>query len=461
MDYDLVVIGGGPGGYVCAIRATQLGLKVACIEKYNRLGGTCLNVGCIPSKALLKSSEHFYNAKAKFADHGIEFDGLKLDLPKMIGRKRGVVEQITQGVDFLFQKNKIERLEGLGSIVDANTVEVAGKTLKTKNIVIATGSKPNTLPGIVIDKKRIVSSTEALEWEEVPKEIVVIGAGVIGLEMGSVWARLGSKVTILEYAKSPISMMDKHVQRQIQKSLEEIGIEFVFETAVQSATNQGDKVEVLAKTKDGNEKTFAADYCLVAVGRKPYTEGLGLETMGIETDKRGFVTVNEHWQTKHPNIYAVGDVIGGMMLAHKAEEEGIAVAELIAGKPAHLNYNAISNVIYTYPEVACVGKTEEELKKEGIAFNTGKFNFAANGRAVASHEAVGFVKVIAHKETDRILGVHMIGPHVSEMIAECSLAMEYHASSEDVGITCHPHPTLSEAVKEAHLAATKRAIHSV
>tara|TARA_B100001248_G_C27394606_1_gene464647 strand:- start:2690 stop:4072 length:1383 start_codon:yes stop_codon:yes gene_type:complete len=457
--YDLVVIGSGPGGYVCAIRAAQLGLKVAIIERYKTLGGTCLNVGCIPSKALLRSSEHFWMADKHFAEHGIETKELKVNLKKMLDRKRNVVSQITGGVDFLMKKNKIERFEGHGSIVDKNTVAVGDQKLEAKNIVIATGSKPNALPGVAFDKKRIISSTEALELEEIPKHLLVVGAGVIGLEMGSVWARLGAKVSVIEYGSVPIPGNDKMVQKQLQKSLEEIGMEFIYNTAVKSAQVKGSSVELGASDKDGKDVKFSGDYCLVAIGRRPYTESLGLENIGLELDSRGFVPVNEHLQTKQSNVYAIGDVIGGMMLAHKAEEEGICVAETIANGRGHVNYDAIPNVIYTFPEVATVGKTEEQLKQDGIPFKTGKFAMAANGRAVAMGEGVGFIKVIAHKDTDRILGVHMICPQASELIAEAGLAMEYYASSEDIGITCHAHPTLSESFKEAALSALKRALH--
>ena len=457
--FDLIVIGAGPGGYVAAIRASQLGMNVAIVEKRATLGGTCLNVGCIPSKALLKSTEHYWQAKHHFSEHGLDVGSIKVNLGKMMERKNEVVKKNVGGIDFLMKKNKITRLEGHGKIVDATTVEVSGKTYTTKNILIATGSKPNDLKGVNYDNQRIISSTEALELQEIPKEMIVIGAGVIGVEMGSVWARLGTKVTVIEYGDVAIPGADKQVQKQLQKSLEEIGMTFQFGTGVTEGIVKGKKVNLKAKTKDGKDLEFTADYCLVAIGRGPYTQGLGLESVGIALDKRGFIPVDKHWQTNVPGIYAIGDVIGGMMLAHKAEDEGVACAELIAGKPGHVNYDAIPSVIYTFPEVASVGKTEEQLKEAGIPFNTGKFNFSANGRAIASGEAVGFVKVIAHKETDRILGIHIIGPMASELIAEAGLAMEYFASSEDVGITSHAHPTLSEAVKEAALSALKRSIH--
>ncbi|MEE6248771.1 MAG: dihydrolipoyl dehydrogenase [Bdellovibrionota bacterium] len=461
-SFDVVVIGGGPGGYVAAIRASQLGLSVALIEKYQRLGGTCLNVGCIPSKALLKSTEHYHQAHTEFSKHGIEVEGLKINMPQMIQRKREVVEQITGGVDFLIEKNNIQRFVGMGKLTGKNSVEVNGESLEVKNIIIATGSKPTPLRGLDFDKKRIISSTEALEIDALPKDMVIIGAGVIGLEMGSVWARLGVKVTIVEYGKTVLPGMDKHVQRQMQKSMKELGVEFVFGCGVNGGEVKKDRVYLTGKgASDDKEYSFEADYCLVAIGRRPYTDTLGLDNAGVEMDERGFVKIDDHWRTNVSNIYAIGDVVGGLMLAHKAEEEGIAAAEVIAGKPGHVNYNAIPGVVYTHPEVAVVGKTEEQLKEAGIPFNVGKFNFAANGRAVASNEAVGFVKIIAHKETDEILGAHMIGPNVSEMIQEMSLALEYKAASEDVGITSHAHPTLSEAVKEAALACTKRAIHAI
>lgn len=459
--FDVIVIGSGPGGYPAAIRAAQLGKKVAIVEKYNTLGGTCLNVGCIPSKALLKSSENFWKAKNEYSHHGIQIDGISMDIPKMIQRKRKVVEQITGGVKLLIDGRKIIHLVGHATIKSATEVEVAGQVYSTDKIIIATGSKPTPLRGVEFDKKRIVSSTEALELEELPKELLVVGAGVIGLEMGSVWARLGSKVKIIEYGDACLPGMDKHIQRQMKKSMEAMGCEFYFKTGITEGSVVGDKVQLAGKTQDGNDVSFEGDYCLVAIGRRPYTDNLGLENVGIALDQRGFIQVNSHYQTSVSNIYAIGDVIGGLMLAHKAEEEGIAAAEIICGKAGHVNYNAIPGVVYTDPEVAVIGKTEDQLKAEKIAFNTGKFNFAANGRAVASDEGVGFVKVLAHKETDEILGVHMIGPHVSEMINEISLAMEYKASSEDVGITCHAHPTLAETIKEAALAATKRAIHAL
>lgn len=459
--FDVIVIGSGPGGYPAAIRAAQLGKKVAIVEKYNTLGGTCLNVGCIPSKALLKSSENFWKAKNEYSHHGIQIDGISMDIPKMIQRKRKVVEQITGGVKLLIDGRKITHLVGHATIKSATEVEVAGQVYSTDKIIIATGSKPTPLRGVEFDKKRIVSSTEALELEELPKELLVVGAGVIGLEMGSVWARLGSKVKIIEYGDACLPGMDKHIQRQMKKSMEAMGCEFYFKTGITEGSVVGDKVQLAGKTQDGNDVSFEGDYCLVAIGRRPYTDNLGLENVGIALDQRGFIQVNSHYQTSVSNIYAIGDVIGGLMLAHKAEEEGIAAAEIICGKAGHVNYNAIPGVVYTDPEVAVIGKTEDQLKAEKIAFNTGKFNFAANGRAVASDEGVGFVKVLAHKETDEILGVHMIGPHVSEMINEISLAMEYKASSEDVGITCHAHPTLAETIKEAALAATKRAIHAL
>lgn len=460
-SFDVIVIGAGPGGYPAAIRARQLGLSVAIVEKYKTLGGTCLNVGCIPSKALLKSTEHYHAASAEFSHHGIEVSGLKMNIEKMIERKRQVVDQITGGVGMLIEGNKITRLEGHAKFVSKNQVEVAGELYEAKNIIIATGSKPAPLRGVDFDKKRIISSTEALELTKLPKELIVVGAGVIGLEMGSVWARLGSKVTIIEYGKTCLPGMDKHVQRQMQKSMKELGVEFVFDTGVTGAEVKGERVHLSAKNSKDEVVNFEGDYCLVAIGRRPYTDGLNIEAAGVELDERGFVKIDSHWKTNVDGIYAVGDVVGGAMLAHKAEEEGVAAAEVIAGKPGHVNYNAIPGVVYTWPEVAVVGKTEEQLKEEGVPFVTGKFNYGANGRAVATGETTGFAKVIAHKETDELLGAHIIGANASEMIGELVVALEYRAASEDVGISSHAHPTLSECIKEAALACTKRAIHSL
>ncbi|SDK64314.1 dihydrolipoamide dehydrogenase [Catalinimonas alkaloidigena] len=463
--YDVVVIGSGPGGYVAAIRCAQLGLKTAIIEKYATLGGTCLNVGCIPSKAMLDSSEHYYNAAHTFETHGIELKDLKVNLPQMIQRKREVVDQTTGGIVFLMKKNKIDELHGVGSFVDKNTIKIAkegGETqeIKTKNVIIATGSKPSSLPGVTIDKKRIITSTEALELQEVPKHLIIIGAGVIGAEMGSVYARLGAKVTFLEYFGSMIPTMDGTMGKELQKALKKLGIEFNFNHKVTSVENQGDTVVVKADNPKGESVTFEGDYCMVAVGRRPYTEGLNLEAAGLKTDERGRIAVNDHLETEVSGIYAIGDVIRGAMLAHKAEEEGVLVAETLAGQKPHINYLLIPNVVYTWPEVAAVGHTEEELKKAGRAYKTGAFPFKASGRARASMDTDGLIKVLADKETDEILGVHMIGPRAADMIAEAVVAMEFRASAEDIGRMSHAHPTFTEAFKEAALAATdNRALH--
>ena len=466
MQYDVVIIGSGPGGYVSAIRCAQLGLKTAVIEKYNTFGGTCLNVGCIPSKALLDSSEHFYNADKHFAAHGIKLDNLSVDIAQMIKRKNEVVEQTTGGIEFLFKKNKITSYQGTGSFVDKNTIKITkangeSETITATNVVIATGSKPFSLPSIKIDKKRIITSTEALNLQEVPKHLVLIGGGVIGLELGSVYARLGSKVTVLEYADSIIPTMDKGLGKELQKVLKRLGFEFLLSHKVTGATTKGKKVIVTAENKQGEAVNIEGDYCLVAIGRVAYTEGLGLENIGIELEERGKkVPVNDHLETPVKGIYAIGDVIKGAMLAHKAEDEGTFVAELIAGQKPHIDYNLIPGVVYTWPEVASVGKTEEELKASGKKYKSGSFPFKASGRARASMDTDGFVKVLADPDTDEILGVHMIGPRVADMIAEAVVAMEYRASAEDIARICHAHPTYTEALKEAALAATdNRPIH--
>lgn len=466
MEYDVVIIGSGPGGYVSAIRCGQLGLKTAIVEKYNTFGGTCLNVGCIPSKALLDSSEHFHNAKHRFAEHGIGLKDLSVDIGQMIKRKDDVVQQTTGGISFLFKKNKVTSYQGVGSFVDKNTIKVTkgdGKeeTITAKNVIIATGSKPFSLPSIKIDKKRIITSTEALNLKEVPEHLVLIGGGVIGLELGSVYARLGSKVTVLEYADSIIPSMDKGLGKELQKSLKTLGFEFLLGHKVSGASVRGKKVTVTAEDKQGKEVKIAGDYCLVAIGRVAYTDGLGLEHVGITVEEKGKkVSVNEHLETNVKGIYAIGDVVKGAMLAHKAEDEGVYVAEHIAGQKPHINYNLIPGVVYTWPEVASVGKTEEELKQEDIKYKAGSFPFKASGRARASMDIEGFVKVLADPDTDEILGVHMIGPRVADMIAEAVVAMEYRASAEDIARICHAHPTYSESFKEAALAATaNRAIH--
>lgn len=463
--YDIVVIGSGPGGYVSAIRCAQLGFKTALIEKYDTLGGTCLNVGCIPSKTLLDSSEHFHNAKHNFQEHGIEISGLTANLEQMINRKAEVVSQTCNGIKYLMDKNKIDVHYGLGSFVDKNTIKVTDKDgketqLSTKYAIIATGSKPNYFPGMEPDKKRIITSTEALKMKEIPKKLLVIGGGVIGLELGSVYARLGSHVEVIEFANSIIPTMDKALGKELTKVLKKEGFKFNMQHKVQSVTNTGDGVVLKALNKKDEEVTFEADYCLVAVGRKPFTEGLGLENAGVTVNNRGQVEVNDHLQTNVPNIYAIGDVVRGAMLAHKAEEEGVYVAELIAGQKPHLNYDLIPGVVYTWPEVAAVGKTEEQLKAEGKAIKVGSFPIKALGRARASMDTAGLIKVIADQETDEVLGVHMIGPRVADLIMEAVVAMEYRASAEDIARICHPHPTYSEGVKEAALDATEsRALH--
>ncbi|MFT6996886.1 MAG: dihydrolipoamide dehydrogenase [Cryomorphaceae bacterium] len=463
-QYDVVIIGSGPGGYVCAIRCAQLGMKTAIIEKYSTLGGTCLNVGCIPSKALLDSSEHYFKALHEFAEHGIELKDLKVNLPQMIKRKAEVVDQTTKGIDFLMKKNDITVLHGMGSFIDKETVKVSSdegdKEIKAKRIVIATGSKPNFFPGMEPDKDRIITSTEALELLEVPKKMVVVGGGVIGLELGSVYARIGSEVTVVEFTDGIISTMDRTLGKELAKVLKKEGVKFNFNHKVQKVENTGKGVKVTALDKKGAEVTFEADYCLVSVGRKPYTQGLGLENAGLTTDDRGRIDVNDQLRTKVDNIYAIGDVVRGAMLAHKAEEEGVLVAEVMAGQKPHINYKLIPNVVYTWPEVAGVGYTEEELKADGKEYKTGTFPMRALGRARASGDTHGLVKILADKETDEILGVHMIGPRVADLISEGVVAMEYRASAEDIARMSHAHPTYSEAVKEAALAATEdRAMH--
>jgi dihydrolipoamide dehydrogenase len=465
MEFDVTVIGSGPGGYVAAIRCAQLGLKTALIEKYSTLGGTCLNVGCIPSKAMLDSSEHYHNAAHTFSTHGIELSNLKVNLGQMINRKNEVVQQTCDGIQFLMKKNKVTVFQGWGSFIDKNTIQIKGetetKTITTKNTIIATGSKPASLPGLDIDKKRIITSTEALNLPEVPKHMIVIGGGVIGMELGSVYARLGAKVSVVEYMGSIIPTMDATMGKELKKSLEKLGFEFFLGHKVESATVKGKTVTVVAENMKTNEKVeIKADYCLVSVGRKAYTDGLGLENIGLTTDERGRVLVDDHLQTSVPGIYAVGDVVRGAMLAHKAEEEGTFVAETIAGQKPHINYLLIPGVVYTWPEVAAVGYTEEELKKQGRAYKVGSFPFKASGRARASMDTDGVVKVLADKTTDEILGVHMIGPRVADMIAEAVVAMEFRASAEDITRMSHAHPTFTESFKEACLAATdNRAIH--
>ncbi len=465
-SFDVVVIGSGPGGYVCAIRMAQLGFKTAIVEKYNTLGGTCLNVGCIPSKALLDSSERYHQTVHSHQNHGINVKDVKLDFKTMVSRVQKVVSDTCGGVKFLMDKNKIQVFTGHGSFKDKNTILVKGEkdtiTLTTKNTVIATGSKPSSFPGMEIDKKRVISSTEALKLKEVPKHLIVIGGGVIGLELGSVYRRLGAEVSVVEYADGIISMMDKELGRNLQKVLKKDGINFYTSHQVANVSTKGKEVIVKAKDlKKDKDLELKGDYCLVSVGRRPYTEGLGLENIGLKTDERGRVEVNNHLQTSVDNVYAIGDVVKGAMLAHKAEEEGVFVAEQLAGQRPHLNYDLIPGVVYTWPEVASVGKTEEELKSAGIKYKKGSFPFKALGRARASDENDGLIKVLADTNTDEILGVHMIGPRCADLIAEAVLAMEYRASAEDIARTCHAHPTYTEAFKEACLAATEnRALHS-
>ena len=463
-NFDVIVIGGGPGGYVCSIRAAQLGLKTACVESRGTLGGTCLNVGCIPSKSLLNMSESYHKAHKEFQSQGIEFSDLKLNLDKMMSSKNKSVQTLTKGIEFLFKKNKVTYLKGKGVLFSENDVVVyegeKKTSYKSKNIVLATGSAPSSLPGIEIDEQNIVSSTGALEFKEVPKNFAVIGGGVIGLEMGSVWSRLGSNVTVLEYLDHITPGMDKEVSSEFLKILTKQGIKFKLSSKVTAVTNKGNQVEVSFENNQTSQKeAMLVDKVLVAVGRKPYTEGLNLNKLGIKKDPQGRIEVNEKLQSSIKNIYAIGDIIKGPMLAHKAEEEGIAVAEIIAGQAGHVNYNTIPGVIYTSPEVAVIGKTEEELKKENINYKVGKFPFLANSRAKVNNEPDGFVKILAESKTDRVLGVHMIGPHTGDLIAEMGLAMEFGASAEDIARTCHAHPTYTEAVKEAALAVDKRAIH--
>ena len=463
--YEVIVIGSGPGGYVCAIRCAQLGMKTAIIEKYDTLGGTCLNVGCIPSKALLDSSEHFHNAKHNFEEHGIKISNLKPEISQMIERKNKVVEQTCQGVKFLMDKNKIEVFYGIGSFVNKNTIKITDKSgsekqIEGKNIVIATGSKPNYFPGMEPDKKRIITSTEALNLKEIPKKVLVIGGGVIGLELGSVWTRLGTQVEVIEFAPSILPTMDGTMGKELTKVLKKEGMKFHLEHKVQQVKNTGKEVKLRALNKKNEEVIFDADYCLVAVGRKPYTEGLNLAEIGITVNERGQINVDQNLQTGIANIYAIGDVVKGAMLAHKAEEEGVFVAEKIAGQLPHINYNLIPGVVYTWPEVAAVGKTEEELKAAGVDYKVGSFPIKALGRARASMDTAGLIKILASAETDEVLGVHMIAPRAADLIMEAVTAMEYRASAEDIARICHPHPTYSEAVKEAALDATeKRALH--
>ena len=463
-NFDIIVIGGGPGGYVCAIRAAQLGLKAACIESRGALGGTCLNVGCIPSKSLLNLSENFHKAKKDFNQQGIEIEGIKLNIEKMMSNKNKSIQVLTKGVEFLFKKNKVTYIKGKGVLFSKNDIVVYENNKKTnyksKNIVIATGSAVTSLPGIEIDEKNIISSTGALSLNKVPKKLAIIGGGYIGLEMGSVWSRLGSEVTVIEYLDYITPGMDREISNEFKKILTKQGIKFKMGSKVNSVKNTSTGVSInYTNIKDSKDETLDFDKVLVSVGRKPYTEGLNLTKVGVKKDSKGRIEVNEKLQTSIKNIYAIGDVIKGPMLAHKAEEEGIAVAEILAGQAGHVNYDVIPGVIYTSPEVATVGKTEEQLKQEKKTYKVGKFPFLANSRAKVNNETEGFVKILADSKSDKVLGVHIIGPHCGDMIAEMALAMEFGASAEDIARTCHAHPTHTEAIKEAALAVDKRPIH--
>ncbi|NNM17041.1 MAG: dihydrolipoyl dehydrogenase [Croceitalea sp.] len=465
-QFDVAIIGSGPGGYVAAIRCAQLGMKTAIIEKYSTLGGTCLNVGCIPSKALLDSSHHYEDAVKHFEEHGIEIPGeVKINLEKMIGRKQAVVDQTTKGIAYLMDKNKIEVFQGLGSFKDANNISIKGsdgksKSIEAKNIIIATGSKPSSLPFINIDKERIITSTEALKLKEIPKHMIIIGGGVIGLELGQVYKRLGAEVTVVEFMDRIIPGMDGALSKELMKVMKKQKVKFNLSHKVKSVERKGNEVIVKADDKKGEEVTFIGDYCLVSVGRRPYTDGLNAEAAGVKLDDKGRVAVNDHLQTNISNIYAIGDVVKGAMLAHKAEEEGTMVAEIIAGQKPHIDYNLIPGVVYTWPEVAAVGKTEEELKEAGIDYKVGQFPMRALGRARASMDIDGFVKILADTKTDEVLGVHMIGARCADLITEAVTAMEFRASAEDIARMSHAHPTYAEAVKEAALAATDdRALH--
>ena len=464
--FDVTVIGSGPGGYVCAIRCAQLGFKTAIIERYNTLGGTCLNVGCIPSKALLDSSEHFHNANHSFEKHGINLENLEVDFPKMISRKNEVVDQTCKGIDYLMNKNKITVFHGHGSFKDQHTISIKNESgaitdISTDKTVIATGSKPTDFPFAKINKDRVISSTEALSLRELPESMIVIGGGVIGVELGSVYARLGVKVDIIEYMDSLIPTMDKDMGKELGRVMKKLKVKLNLSHKVTSAEQQRNKVVVKANDKKDQEVGFEADYCLISVGRKPYTDNLGLENIGITLSERNQIPVDDHLETSVKGIYAIGDVIQGAMLAHKAEEEGMLVAEIMAGQKPHIDYNLIPGVVYTWPEVAAVGKTEKELSEAGVAYKVGSFQMRALGRARASMDIDGVIKVLAHQETDEILGVHMIGARAADMIAEAVVAMEYRASAEDIARISHAHPTYTEAFKEACLAATEdRALHA-
>jgi len=462
--YDVAVIGSGPGGYVCAIRCAQLGMKTVLIEKYNALGGTCLNVGCIPSKSLLDSSHHYEEATKNFAEHGIEIEGkIKINFKKMIDRKAAVIVQTTKGIDYLMQKNNIDVIIGMGSFIDATHIKVEGKNpqvIEAKNFIIATGSKPGSLPFVTLDKERVITSTEALKLKEIPKHLVVIGGGVIGLELGQVYRRLGAEVSIIEYADRITPIMDAGLSRELMKVMKKQGVKFFLSHGVNKVERDVNNVTVTAIDKKGIEVIFEGDYCLVSVGRRPYTAGLNTKAAGVKLNEKGQVEVNDNLQTTTSNIYAIGDVVRGAMLAHKAEEEGVMVAEFIAGQKPHIDHNLIPNVIYTWPEVAAVGKTEEQLKVAGIKYKSGQFPMRALGRARASMDVDGFVKILADAETDEVLGVHIIGARAADLIAEAVTAMEFRASAEDIARMSHSHPTYAEAIKEAALAATDdRALH--
>ena len=462
--YDVAIIGSGPGGYVAAIRCAQLGMKTALVEKYSTLGGTCLNVGCIPSKSLLDSSHHYEDAQKHFAEHGIEIEGeIKINFKQMIDRKASVVEQTTKGIDYLMNKNNIDIFEGLGSYIDATHIKIEGKDtqiIEAKHSIIATGSKPGTLPFISLDKERVITSTEALKLKEIPKHLVIIGGGVIGLELGQVYCRLGAKVSVIEYADRITPIMDAGLSKELMKVMKKQGVKFFLSHGVNKVSRKGDVVKVTAKDKKGLEVHFEGDYCLVSVGRKPYTAGLNTGAAGVQLNEQGQVTVDDNLQTTAANIYAIGDVVRGAMLAHKAEEEGVMVAELLSGQKPHIDYNLVPNVIYTWPEVASVGKTEEQLKEAGISYKTGQFPMRALGRARASMDTDGFVKILADTQTDEVLGVHIIGARAADLIAEAVTAMEFRASAEDIARMSHSHPTYAEAIKEAALAATEdRALH--
>lgn len=464
MKYDVTVIGSGPGGYVAAIRCAQLGMKTALIEKYSTLGGTCLNVGCIPSKALLDSSEHFHQAQHQFAAHGIEFnEPVRVNISKLIERKNQVVKQTCDGIEFLMKKNKIDVIKGHASFEDSTHIRIKGEKeiiIESTKTIIASGSKPSTLPGINIDKKRIITSTEALNMTEIPSHLIVVGGGVIGLELGSVYARLGAKVSVVEYMPSLIPTMDAALGKELQRILRKSGMQFFLGHKLKSVENNGHEITLKADDDQGNPIELKGDYCLVSVGRRPYTEGLGLEKAGIELDERGRIKTNDHLQTNQSNIFAIGDVVKGAMLAHKAEEEGVFVAEYMNGQKPHIDYNLIPGVVYTWPEVASVGQSEEQLKAKNIAYKTGNFPMRALGRARASMDIDGFVKVLADATSDEILGVHIIGARAADMIAEAVVAMEYKASAEDIARISHAHPSYTEALKEACLAATEnRALH--